>query len=340
VRHETEPLAAPARAVPARAGLAASASEGRRPPGAATLLLLAWVVIACAMFMLVSAPPEPPPVDPHDAEIRERMAAWAVRDAEQWTQEAGDLTIPWSEADGHLAIVIDDVGRELALFDKLLGLRHALCFSVLPGSIFAAGVQQRLRADARRPREILLHLPMEPINPAAMGGPEAREVFLLASDTPEQLQRKLIDALARVPEATGVNNHMGSRLTAQAAAMAAIMPELRERNLFFLDSRTNPETVAATAAEQAGVPTISRKVFLDHQPGREAIRAALAEAAAFAREQPTVAIAHPSLELVEVLREELPKLHTAGVAIYPVSRVLVGARSPLAASERRGSDVQ
>jgi polysaccharide deacetylase 2 family uncharacterized protein YibQ len=317
-----------------------SESSARRPPGAATLLLLAWVVMACAMFMLVSAPPEPPTVDPQDAKIRERMAAWAVRDAEQWTQEAGDLTIPWTEADGHLAIVIDDVGRELELFDKLLGLRHELSFSVLPGSIFATGVQQRLRADSRRPREILLHLPMEPIDPAAMGGPEAREVFLLASDTPEQLLRKLIDALARVPEATGINNHMGSRLTTEAAAMAVIMPVLRERGLFFLDSRTNPETVAATAAEHAGVPTISRKVFLDHEPGREQIRAALAEAAAFAREQPTVAIAHPSLELVEVLREELPKLHATGVAIYPVSRVLVGARSPLAAGERRGSDVQ
>jgi polysaccharide deacetylase 2 family uncharacterized protein YibQ len=180
---------------------------------------------------------------------------------------------------------------------------------------------------------------MEPIDPAAMGGTESREVFLLATDTPEQLQRKLTDALARVPAAVGVNNHMGSRLTAEAAAMAAIMPVLRERELYFLDSRTNPETVAATAAQQAGVPTISRKVFLDHQPGRENIRAALAEAATFAREQPTVAIAHPSIELVEVLLEDLPKLHAAGVAIYPVSRVLVGSRSPLAAGQR-GSDVQ
>ncbi len=305
-----------------------------------TILLLVWIVIACASFLLVPPPPEPPAVDPQDQAIRARMAAWAVRDAEQWAAEQGDLTLPWAEADGHLAIVIDDVGRELELFDKLLALRFELSFSVLPGAIFATGVQQRLRIDSRRPREILLHLPMEPLDPAAMGGAEAREVFLLASDTPAQLRRKLSDALARVPEATGVNNHMGSRLTTDAAAMAVIMPVLHERGLYFLDSRTNPETVAATAAEQAGVPTISRKVFLDHEPGREQIRAALAEAVAFSREQPTVAIAHPSLELVEVLREELPKLHAEGVAIYPVSRVLVGARSPLAASGRRGSDVQ
>lgn len=294
----------------------------RRSPQLTTLLLLAWVAMACAMFLLVAPPPEPPTVDPQDAAIRARMAEWAVRDAERWTAESGDLTILWDQAQGHLAIVIDDVGRELELFDKLLALRFQLSYSVLPGSIFALGVQQRLRADSRRPREILLHLPMEPLDPAAMGGIESSEAFLLADDTPEQLRAKLITALTRVPEASGVNNHMGSRLSADTESMAAIMPTLHERGLYFLDSRTNPETVAAREAEAAGVPTISRKVFLDHEPGRDEIRAALLEAATFARDEPTVAIAHPSIEVVEVLREELPKLHDQGVGIYPVSRLL------------------
>jgi hypothetical protein len=300
------------------------------------LLLLVWVAMGCALFLLMAPPPEPPAVDPQDAAVRERMAAWAVRDAERWQVESGDVTIPWEQADGHLAIVIDDVGRELELFDKLLALRFRLSFSVLPGSIFAMGVQQRLRADTRRPREILLHMPMEPLDPLAMAGSEAGEVFLLATDTPAQLQSKLLAALARVPEASGINNHMGSRLTADANAMAAIMPVLRERGLYFLDSRTTPETVGAQEAQTAGVPNVSRRVFLDHEPGREPIRAALAEAVAFSREQPTVAIAHPSLELVEVLAEELPKLHAQGVAIYPVSRVLAGAN----ASHATGTDVQ
>ncbi|PRP90709.1 Divergent polysaccharide deacetylase [Enhygromyxa salina] len=304
-----------------------SPGRRRRPPLAA-ILLLAWVMIACAAFLLVSPPPEPPAVDPDDQAIRERMANWAVRDAEQWTAREADLTLPWSEADGHLAIVIDDVGRELELFDKLLALRFELSFSVLPNSVFATGVQQRLRSDHRRPREILLHLPMEPLNPEAMTGVEAEEQFLLATDSPEQLRAKVLAALERVPVARGVNNHMGSRLTADPTAMAAIMPVLRQRGLYFLDSRTHPGTVAATEAEAAAVPTISRKVFLDHVSDRAAIRSALAEAADYAREQPTVAIAHPSIELVEILREELPRLHAEGVAIYPLSRLLADQHQP------------
>ena len=284
-------------------------------------------MIACAAFLMVPEPPEPPVVNADEQAIRERMADWAVRDAEQWTGDEGDLTIPWSEAEGHLAIVIDDVGRELDLFDKLLALRFRLSFGVLPGAIFAEGVQQRLQADDRRPREILLHLPMEPLDPKAMGGVESDEVFLLASDSKAELQAKARAAIERVPSAVGVNNHMGSRLTADRKAMAALMPILEEQGLYFLDSRTHPKTVAANTAESAGVPTISRKVFLDHDPSPEAIRASLEEAVSYAREQPTVAIAHPSVEVIEVLRDELPRLHTQGIAVYSVSQLIAGQRA-------------
>ena len=92
--------------------------------------------------------------------------------------------------------------------------------------------------------------------------------------------------------------------------------------VFFLDSRTTPATVAAEQAEQVGVPTLSRHVFLDHDPSPEAIREALLQAAERSRSEPTVTIAHPSQVVVEVLREELPRLHARGVAVYPLSHLL------------------
>lgn len=298
-------------------------ARARRPGPMAFVLLLAWITMAGAAFLLMPEPPPPPSVSPEEQAIRERMGNWAVRDAEEWGTERGDLTLPWNEAQGHLAIVIDDVGRELDLFEKLHALRFRLSFSVLPGAVYAEGVQQRLSEDQRRPREILLHLPMEPLDPDAMEIPEeGSETFLLASDTSEELRNKLEAAMKLVPLATGVNNHMGSRLTADRKAMTALMPILRKQGWFFLDSRTNPKTVAASRAKLAGVETISRKVFLDHEPGRDAIRASLAEAVSYSRDAPTVAIAHPSMEVVEVLREELPRLHAQGVAIYSVSELL------------------
>jgi polysaccharide deacetylase 2 family uncharacterized protein YibQ len=92
--------------------------------------------------------------------------------------------------------------------------------------------------------------------------------------------------------------------------------------VFFLDSRTTPATVAAEQAKQAGLPTLSRHVFLDHESTPEAVRDALRQAAERSRIEPTVAIAHPSPVVVEVLREELPRLHAEGVAVYPISHLL------------------
>jgi hypothetical protein len=160
-------------------------------------------------------------------------------------------------------------------------------------------------------------------------GAEAQERFLRAGDAPDLLRAEVEAALARVPAAVGVNNHMGSALTCDEAAMRAVMEVLRPRGLFFVDSRTIAQTRAETIARATGVPTLARDVFLDHDPSEDAIEAALVEAARLSQERPVVAIAHPSVEVVEVLRRQLPQLHAEGVGVYPVSRLLTaqGART-------------
>jgi uncharacterized protein len=290
--------------------------------------LLAWISIACVLFVAMPAPPPAPPPTAEETAASARATALVVRDIEQWYAERGDLRIPWDRAQGHLVIVIDDVGRELHVFEQLLSLRFALTFSVLPGSIYAAGVQLRLLGDRRRHRDIMLHLPMEPLDGARMSeGDEARETFLKVDDSAERLVAKLEQALQKVPTATGVNNHMGSRLSADRVAMDAIMRRLREQGLVFLDSRTTAQTVAELSAREAGVRTAARHVFLDDDPSEPAIEAALAEAARMAREKPTIAIGHPSVELHDVLQRELPRLHTAGIAIYPLSELIARAEA-------------
>ena len=286
--------------------------------------LVAWLGLCGVLLLAAPDPPEAPPPSAEEAAILQRGVDLVVRDAKEWQRAYGDRSLAWEDAQGHLAIVIDDVGRELHLFEQLLALRYPLTFSVLPGSIYAPGVQLRLRGDRRRYREIMLHLPMEPADPTMMrDGPEADEQFLLRTDDPAILRAKVESALSRVPSAVGVNNHMGSALTREEAAMAEVMAVLRERSLFFVDSRTIADTRAEAAARARGVPVLRREVFLDHDPAAHAIEAALDEAAQLSRTHPVVAIAHPSAEVVEVLGRRLPELHAEGVAVYPVSRLLV-----------------
>jgi hypothetical protein len=295
-----------------------SPEKTRIPPS-----LLVWLLVACVLFVIAPAPPPPPDPTPEELAAQQRGAEFVVRDVKRWQAEHGDLWLPWDEADGHLAIVIDDVGRELHVFELLLSLRFRLTFAVLPGSVYAAGAQLRLRGDRRRYREILVHLPMEPLRSEQMhAGDDARETFLRHGDSPEVLQRKVELALERVPAAVGVNNHMGSRLTADAAAMAAIMPTLAERNLMFLDSRTTEHTQAEAAARAQGLVTGARDVFLDNVVEEAAIDSALDRATAMARERPVVVIGHPSVELFAVLRRRLPELHAQGIGVYPLSWIL------------------
>lgn len=304
----------------------ASPAPGREPPRWAHRSLAGWWIAAVVLFVVAPKPPPAPLTTAEDEAIFRRQVELTAARVARWQESRGDLWIPWDGARGHLALVIDDIGRELHLFDQLLALRFPLTFSVLPGAVFAAGAQLRLRGDRRRPREILLHLPCEPLDPAAMLGPESQERFLRVGASVDELRAALETALGRVPAAVGVNNHMGSRLTAERAAMDALMPVLRARGLFFLDSRTTAHSQGLAAAEAAGVPALGRDVFLDHDPRPEAILAQLREAAARARVAPTVAIAHPSPEVVEALRAELPRLHREGIGIYPLSEILARGR--------------
>jgi polysaccharide deacetylase 2 family uncharacterized protein YibQ len=285
--------------------------------------LIAWIAVECVGFLVAPRPPPVPSMGADEIASTQRAIDRLVEDTRKWQSERGDQTVAWEEASGHLAIVIDDVGRELHLLEQLLGLRWQLSFSVLPGAVYAPGAQLRLRGDRRRYREILLHLPMQPDEPAHMQeGDEARETFLLASDDASELRRKLEDALVRVPAAVGVNNHMGSRLTVDRAAMDVVMAVLADRDLFFLDSRTSAQTVAERAAFEAGVPALARRVFLDEDKTEAGIEAALGRAAELARREPIVAIGHPSPELVAVLERRLPQLHAVGIGVYPLSTLL------------------
>lgn len=283
----------------------------------------AWLA-ACVTTIAVAQAPPREKIDA-DALVQLELERRGERAQEfgTWRDHHGDHRIEWSDADGHLAIVIDDVGREFRVLDRLLALPIPITFSVLPGATYAMGAQLRLRGDRRRHREIWLHFPMEPSDTAARASDEALgERFATRAQTHAQRLQLLRDALDVVRTAVGVNNHMGSALTPVADAMRPLMRELARRRLLFLDSRTTAETSAFRVAVEEGVPAAERHVFLDHDPSPAAMAAALDRAIERATSEPTIAIGHPSLELVAVLQSRLGALRARKVGIYPLSEVV------------------
>jgi uncharacterized protein len=220
-----------------------------------------------------------------------------------------------SESGPKLAIILDDMGYDRAAADAALTLSFPITLSVIPHLPLSAEVAEEAY---RRGDQVLLHLPME-----AEAGEKAEPIELRVGMKADQVERDLDGMLETVPHAAGVNNHQGSRATADANLMAELMPALRRRGLFFIDSRTTAATVAHDTAEKAGVRSASRKVFLDDMPRRDAILAQLDLAARdAARDGFAIAIGHPHPETIAALVEAAPRLEARGVRFVFASDVV------------------
>jgi polysaccharide deacetylase 2 family uncharacterized protein YibQ len=217
-----------------------------------------------------------------------------------------------------VALIIDDMGNSLEVLGELLNLREPLTVAVLPYSDHA---EETARIAHENNLEVLLHLPLESLNNHDASSDS--QGIILAGMSPEEIARSFEDSLARVPYADGVNNHMGSRFTADRASMRALLSPLKERGLFFVDSRTTARTVAYAEAIRMGVPAVERNVFLDADADRGRIGSRIIELFKLAKKKGrAVGIGHPYPETLEALRTDFRLFESYGLEVVPVSRLV------------------
>jgi len=226
------------------------------------------------------------------------------------------VPVPRPGGTGNLAIILDDLGYDRASADSLFALQFPLTVSVIPHLPLSTDVADQAY---RRGYEVLLHLPME----SEYASVKHEDIELRVGMTSQQVESTLAGMLDTVPHAAGVNNHQGSLATADAALMNELMPALRQRDLFFIDSRTTPDTVAFKTAERCGVRAASRRVFLDDDPTKPAIEAQLDLAARDAlRHGSAIAIGHPHPATIAALADTLPQLESRGIHLVFASTVV------------------
>jgi len=215
-----------------------------------------------------------------------------------------------------VVIIIDDIGYNSKIVDQYLSLNLPITFSVLPFAPRQRRVVKKLQA---RHCEIMLHLPMEPREyPQIDPGPGA----LLTSMTPAELRAHLDKALDAIPQAIGVNNHMGSRVTTNAKQMYQILSVLKRRGLFFIDSKTANKTVSRNLARTLKLPYAERTIFLDNQLNPEKIKRQLMQLVQVARKRGVaIGIGHPHRETFQVLARELPRLKKE-IQLVPASSLV------------------
>jgi polysaccharide deacetylase 2 family uncharacterized protein YibQ len=215
-----------------------------------------------------------------------------------------------------VAIVIDDLGNDTAAVRRIAAWPWPVAGAVLPVLPGSAPASREL---SRAGKEVLLHLPMEPASAGARPGPG----LVLREHSDARISATLVEDLASVPEAVGVNNHMGSAATSDPRVMRIVLSELARRGLYFLDSRTTDATVGASTARELSVPTVSRRVFLDATATEAGVARAFDELVRRAREEgEAVGIGHPHPETLKVLEERLPGLASEGVKLVRVGELV------------------
>ncbi|MEM1192485.1 MAG: divergent polysaccharide deacetylase family protein [Pseudomonadota bacterium] len=221
-----------------------------------------------------------------------------------------------ANAQPRIAIVFDDVGLDPGVFDTLLTLPGPVTHSFLA---YAPDISAMAPRASALGHGVLLHLPMEPVGPEDPG-PRA----LTTGASPSAFRRNLAWNLDQLAGYSGVNNHMGSRLTANRGRMTAVMRALRDRQVYFLDSVTSPRTVGAQIAAREGTLYLRRDVFLDPEAGRETVRQQLAQTEAIARRSGfAIAIAHPRPDTIAVIGPWLASAKARGFTLVTTDDLVV-----------------
>lgn len=219
-----------------------------------------------------------------------------------------------------VAIIIDDLGNGLKGTEQIFSLKAPLTVAVMP-------LLPRSKMDAIRAKqagfEVILHLPME-FNHGNKRwlGPGA----ITTQMSTEEIKRQVRKDLDSVPYVVGINNHMGSKATADERVMRAVLEVAKERNLFVVDSFTSPHSKMIPLAKKMGVPHARRTVFLDNVHSRAAIDKQLRVLHTKASQNKgSVAIGHVGLQgdqTAAAIRDIRPVFQRKGVEIVHVSALL------------------
>jgi polysaccharide deacetylase 2 family uncharacterized protein YibQ len=210
---------------------------------------------------------------------------------------------------GKMALVIDDFGYSGDAISAFAALPKSITFSVIPYRPYSSEAASRALSSGH---QVMLHLPMEPLSAAEQSEPSTITVGM----TDQEIRQTITKALQAVPGVVGVNNHQGSKATADSRVMRTALSVIKANSLFFVDSRTNSQSVAFDLSRQMGLRTGENDIFIDNSSDIGAIKTQLRTAIHMATRYGSVtAIGHARPNTAIAIREMLPEIEEAGVKL-------------------------
>ncbi|MCL2673006.1 MAG: divergent polysaccharide deacetylase family protein [Alphaproteobacteria bacterium] len=198
-------------------------------------------------------------------------------------------------ATNKIVIIIDDMGLNGKRADEIMALHPNITLSYLT---YAPNLVRQLEKAVSQGREVMLHIPMQAWRVPVTDG------MLHDRMSGRQIDHMMDQYLSKcIKGCVGINNHMGSRLTANPYYMQRVIRKLSGRNLVFVDSRTTNSSVAYDIAVQNNVPALKRDVFIDHDEGVENAMRQLDRLLEISRRRGlAVGIGHPKPSTITAIR--------------------------------------
>lgn len=230
-----------------------------------------------------------------------------------------DLSVS-GEKKGELAILIDDFGYCGEGTEEMLALPIPFTAAVMP---FSSCSEADAEAVRQAGKEIFIHMPMESLTGKKEWVGE-KGIFRSMSD--EEIRQRTKEAFSILPDAVGLNNHMGSAIMEDRRSLSAVLDVIKEKNGIFVDSMTTPKSLGKITAQEKDVLFLERDVFLDSTDSVEQVRKNIRQAAQVALEKgEAVAIGHVGPEggkiTAQAIRELIPELEAAGIVFVSVGQL-------------------
>ncbi len=222
-----------------------------------------------------------------------------------------------SEKKPQICLVIDDFGYSNApLIKEFLNFKTPLTYAIIPERSYSTLIANSLRL---KDKEYIIHMPMVTITQST----SEPNIVLADSLSSNEIEERLLRAMISVPGAKGMNNHQGSGATQSVNLMKMVANFIKEKDFFFVDSRTISTTVAETVMREQGVRTGNRKVFIDESSDEMLIEKAIYELAELAKNNgKALGIGHCRPHTLAVLKRVIPKLIDAGYEFVTASQIV------------------
>lgn len=247
------------------------------------------------------------PITSHVEAIADEPMAW---------EKFAVVIRPVPQDSYRIAIVMDDLGLDARRTTEIMQLQSPMTLSFLT---YANDLRTQTKRARRLGHELMMHVPMEPMDSNINPGPGA----LKTSMSDEELKWQMDKVLNKFDGFVGINNHMGSKLTSDIRAMDIVMDELKKRGLLFIDSRTTAKSVGYKEAAKKNLPYAVRHVFLDPMPGEAILKRQLKKLEYVASKRGyAIGIGHPRDVTIKALQEWLPTLQDKNITLVPVSEIV------------------